>query len=102
MCIRDRYILTVTERGFGKRTPVSAYRETHRGGKGILNFKVSEKTGDVAGVKAVREEDVFIASEAGMLIRISARNIPSQGRNTQGVKLLSLNNTDKIAAVECR
>jgi len=48
----------------------------------------------------VREEDVFIASEAGMLIRISARNIPSQGRNTQGVKLLSLKNTDKIAAVE--
>ena len=99
---REQYILTVTERGFGKRTPVSAYRETHRGGKGILNFRVSEKTGDVVGVKAVREEDVFIASEAGMLIRISARNIPSQGRNTQGVKLLSLNNTDKIAAVECR
>ncbi len=97
---REQYILTVTERGFGKRTPVSAYRETHRGGKGILNFRVSEKTGDVVGVKAVREEDVFIASEAGMLIRISARNIPSQGRNTQGVKLLSLNNADKIAAVE--
>ena len=79
-------MLTITERGYGKRTPVEDYRETNRGGLGVKNYQVTEKTGKVVGVKVVDgSEDLLLVTEAGILIRTPVENIRTAGRATQGV-----------------
>ncbi|MBE6964230.1 MAG: DNA gyrase subunit A [Ruminococcaceae bacterium] len=79
-------VLSITERGYGKRTPVEEYRVTGRGGIGVKNYMVTEKTGNVIGVKVVDgSEDLLLVTEAGILIRTPVENIRSAGRATQGV-----------------
>ena len=79
-------VLAITERGFGKRTPVEEYRITNRGGLGIKNYAVTEKTGGVVGVKVVDgSEDLLLVTQAGILIRTPVENIRIAGRATQGV-----------------
>ena len=79
-------VLSITERGYGKRTPVEEYRITGRGGLGIRNYMVTEKTGPVIGIKVVSgEEDLLLVTQAGILIRTPVENIRSAGRSTQGV-----------------
>jgi DNA gyrase subunit A len=93
-------ILTVSERGFGKRTPVEEYRVQGRGGLGIINLKVSAKTGEVVGVKQVTPGDgLMLITHAGMIIRIGVSGIRVVGRSTQGVKLMNLDEEDRIVAV---
>ena len=82
----DKTVLSITERGFGKRTPVEEYRITNRGGLGIRNYMVTEKTGPIVGIKVVDgTEDLLLVTAAGILIRTPVENIRVAGRATQGV-----------------
>ena len=82
----DRTVLSITERGFGKRTPVEEYRITNRGGLGIRNYMVTEKTGHIVGIKVVDgTEDLLLVTAAGILIRTPVESIRVAGRATQGV-----------------
>ena len=84
-------LLTVTEKGFGKRSPLSEYKIQSRGGKGITNYKLSEKTGLVVGIRTVtEEEDLLLISSDGILIRMAASDVSLIGRSTQGVRLMRL------------
>lgn len=93
-------VLTVTDKGQGKRTDISEYRVQTRGGKGIINLKVTDKTGLVVGSKMVdASQEIMLISAAGIIIRMNADEISSYGRNAQGVKLMDLDPGDKVAAV---
>jgi DNA gyrase subunit A len=92
-------MLTVSEKGYGKRTPLAEYRITSRGGKGVVNMKTTDRNGSVVGTLQVTEEsDVMIITEHGKVIRVHANEIREAGRSTQGVRLLRLDNDDSIAA----
>ncbi|MFA5857760.1 MAG: DNA gyrase subunit A [Elusimicrobiota bacterium] len=96
----DDVILTVTDKGYGKRTEVSEYRLTNRGAKGVTNLKSTDKNGCVVGIRKVNtEQDLMIMTTQGMAIRVPIRNISIIGRATQGVRLIRLDEGDKIAAV---
>ena len=93
-------VLTVTEKGFGKRTPVAEYRKTHRGGSGIINIKVTEKNGPVVALKGVfREGDVMLVTRNGIIIRSDVDKISVVSRNTQGVRLIALDEGDALIDV---
>ncbi len=93
------YIFTVTERGFGKRTPVSRYPLVHRGGMGVINIKVTDKNGKVAGIAHVVDDDqLLLITEQGMIIRTNVRNLRSMGRSTQGVKVINVEESDHVVA----
>src|SRR5262249_42045274 len=92
-------MLTVSEKGYGKRTPLAEYRITSRGGKGVINLKTTDRNGSVGTTLQVDEEsDVMIITAAGKIIRVHANEIREAGRSTQGVRLLRLEDDDKIAA----
>ncbi len=92
-------ILSIAENGFGKRTPLKDYRLTHRGGKGVINMKVTKKTGSVIAILSVKEDsEVIIVSQNGKIIRIESSTVRQVGRSSQGVKLVSLEEGDKVAA----
>lgn len=96
----SRTVLVVSEKGFGKRTAVSEYRFTNRGGKGVKTINVTEKTGALVGILDVTEkEDLMISSKNGITIRMSVAQISEQGRATQGVKLIRVDEGDEIAAI---
>jgi DNA gyrase subunit A len=93
-------VLTVTRRGFGKRTPIEEYRLQARGGRGIINIKTSERNGPVVGVDFLRrEEQVMLITEKGMIIRLNTADIRIIGRNTQGVRLIQLEEGDRLVSV---
>ncbi len=97
---RASWLLTVTERGYGKRSAMDDYRVTNRGGKGIINIKTSERNGEVVSVKEVVESDeLMIITQKGIIIRTSVKQIRSIGRATQGVKLISLDKGDRVIDV---
>ena len=97
---RDASLLVVTENGFGKRTPISDYRVTNRGGKGVINVKTNERNGKVVALKEVLEDDeLMLITEKGMIIRQPVKSIKEIGRNTQGVRLISLDEGDRVVAV---
>lgn len=97
---KDKTLLSVSEKGFGKRTNVAEYRLQARGGKGIKNFKVTEKTGLVTSIKLVSDEDeLMIITTKGTLIRTKIKGIKIVGRNTQGVRLIKLKENEKVSAV---
>jgi DNA gyrase subunit A len=84
-------LLTVTERGFGKRTEESEYRTQGRGGKGIIDIKTTARNGQVVGLVQVKDEDeIMLMTNAGTLIRMAVKEISVIGRNTQGVRLIAL------------
>jgi len=92
-------MLTVAEKGFGKRTPLSEYRITSRGGKGVVNMKTTDRNGSVVATLQVTEEsDVMIITHNGKVIRVHANEIREAGRSTQGVRLLRLDEDDSVAA----
>jgi len=93
-------MLTVCEHGHGKRTPLDEYRVQGRGGKGLINIKVTERNGRVVGIKQVTEADeLMIMTTAGNLIRLPVRELAVISRNTQGVRLISLGDDDAVASV---
>ena len=92
-------VLTITEKGFGKRTPVSVYRLQSRGGIGVTNIKTTDKNGKVAGISYVFEDDqVLLITEQGMIIRTNVADIRSIGRNTQGVRVINIDENDLVVA----
>jgi DNA gyrase subunit A len=92
-------MLTVAEKGFGKRTPLAEYRITSRGGKGVVNMKTTDRNGYVVATLQVNEEsDVMIITHNGKVIRVHASEIREAGRSTQGVRLLRLDDDDSVAA----
>jgi DNA gyrase subunit A len=92
-------MLTVAEKGYGKRTPLAEYRVTSRGGKGVINLKSTDRNGPVVAALQVREDsDVMIITGHGKVIRVHAGEIREAGRSTQGVRLLRLDEGDRIAA----
>lgn len=96
----SRTVLVVSEKGYGKRTPVDEYRYTNRGGKGVKTINVTEKTGSLVGLLAVaQKEDIMISCKSGVTIRMPVSGISEQGRATQGVKLIRLDEGDEIAAI---
>lgn len=96
----SKTVLVVSEKGFGKRTPVDEYRFTNRGGKGVKTINVTEKTGSLVGMLDVAEtQDLMITCKSGVTIRMKVANVSEQGRATQGVKLIRLDEGDEIAAI---
>ena len=96
---REGLILSIAENGYGKRTPLENYRLTARGGKGVINMKTTRKTGDVLAILSVMDDsDLMIVSQNGKIIRIESSTIRQVGRSTQGVRLVSLEEGDKVAA----
>jgi DNA gyrase subunit A len=92
-------MLTVAEKGFGKRTPLAEYRITSRGGKGVVNMKTTDRNGFVVATLQVTEKsDVMIITHNGKVIRVHANEIREAGRSTQGVRLLRLDDDDSVAA----
>ncbi|MBQ7475865.1 MAG: DNA gyrase subunit A [Selenomonadaceae bacterium] len=97
---KDAELLTVSAEGYGKRTPTSEYRPQSRGGIGIINMKVTEKTGDVIGIKVVRpDRDLLLITTEGIVIRTDVSKISVISRNTQGVMLMKTKPDDKVAAL---
>ena len=93
-------VLTATEFGMGKRTAVSEYRKQTRGGKGIINIKITERTGLVVGMKVINPaQEIMMITAGGIIIRIDVDSISQYGRNAQGVKLMTLNENDKVVSL---
>ena len=93
-------VLTVCANGYGKRTPIDEYRLQSRGGKGIINIKTTGRNGPVVGVKVLSAETgVMLITEKGMIIRLNTADISSIGRNTQGVRLIQLEEGDHLVSV---
>ena len=93
-------VLTATELGMGKRTAVSEYRKQTRGGKGVINMKITEKTGTVVGMRVINpEQEIMMITAGGIIIRIDVDQISQYSRNTQGVKLMTLNDEDKVVSL---
>ena len=98
--VRNAEVLTVTECGYGKRTSTEEYRAQTRGGKGLINMKVTEKTGQVVGIKVVRpEHELMLITTDGIVIRTNVSDISVISRNTQGVKLMTTAENDKVASM---
>jgi len=97
---RDATLLTVTENGFGKRTSISDYRVTNRGGKGIINIKTTQRNGKVVDIKeVVTDDELMLITQKGIIIRQPVKQITVIGRATQGVKLINLDKGDKVTDV---
>ncbi|MDD5439035.1 MAG: DNA gyrase C-terminal beta-propeller domain-containing protein, partial [Candidatus Omnitrophica bacterium] len=97
---KDGTLLTVTEKGFGKRTSFEEYRLQSRGGKGIINIKITDKNGTVVGLKSIKEsDDIMIITQQGMVVRSAVKEIRVIGRSTQGVRVIKLNDKDRVASV---
>ena len=95
---KDKYLLVISENGYGKLTEIEKYRPQNRGGKGLLTYKNTKKTGDVAAATVVeKEDDVMIIANSGIIIRILTEDISIQGRNTSGVKLMNLTDAKVVA-----
>jgi DNA gyrase, A subunit len=101
--VQNDSILVVSEKGYGKRSPIGDYRLTNRGAKGVLTLKITDKTGYLVAIRSVTDEhDLMIINKSGVTIRMHARDISTQGRATQGVRLINLEKRgDEIASV-CR
>jgi len=96
----DRTILVVSEKGYGKRTSIDEYRLINRGGKGMKNMQITDKTGKVASVKSVAEEDdLMITTKNGIVIRMNVADIRVMGRATQGVRVIKLDDSDSLADI---
>lgn len=96
----SKTVLVVSEKGFGKRTLIEEYRITNRGGKGVKTINVTDKTGSLVGILEVHDkEDLMITCRSGVTIRMPANGISEQGRATQGVKLIRVDEGDEIAAI---
>jgi DNA gyrase subunit A len=93
-------IFTITKRGYGKRTSIENYRKTSRAGKGVINLKVTEKTGKVVNTVSVKDNDsIIVTTQKGMVIRTSLDNIRVMGRAAQGVRIVNLHEGDKVSDV---
>jgi len=97
----DKYILTVTENGFGKKSELSLYRKQTRGGKGLINIRINERLGKVIGLVILNDDDeIILGSEKGIFNKIKSSKIRAQGRATQGVKIINLRMGDRLVSLD--
>ena len=97
---QGKYLLIVSEKGMGKRTSMDEFTRQNRGGKGVKCYKITEKTGNVVGMKAVDDDsEIMIINTEGIVIRMKCEDISIYGRITSGVKLINLPEHDKVASV---
>jgi len=100
VCVEDAYLLVVTENGFGKRTELAEYKTQTRGGKGILTYKVTDRTGKIAGMRIVTDEDdIMLISSDGTIIRLNVQEVSILGRATQGVTLMRMADEVNVVSV---
>ena len=100
LTVQGSDLLNVSEKGMGKRTPISEFTAQHRGGKGVNCSKILDKTGTAVGVKAINEDDeIMIINTEGIIIRMKCEGISLLGRITSGVKLINLPEGDKVASI---
>ena len=98
---KDNTLLAITENGFGKRTELDEYRVQTRGGKGVITYKITSKTGDIVGLRIANEnQDVMMITDKGTLIRIGVKEVSILGRATQGVTLMRTNDGGKVVSIE--
>jgi DNA gyrase subunit A len=95
----DKFIFTASEKGYGKKTETELYRKTRRGGKGILNLKVTPKIGNALSILGLSEEDILVVTVSGKVIRFKTAQIRPSGRATQGVRLINLDDKDRVSSV---
>ena len=95
----DKFIFTASEKGSGKKTEIDLYRKTRRGGKGILNLKVTPKIGSALGILGIGEDDLLVVTVSGKVIRIKTAQVRASGRATQGVRLINLEEKDQVVMV---
>jgi DNA gyrase subunit A len=103
VCItrEDANLLVVSENGYGKRSSMDDYRITNRGGKGVKTINITDKTGKLVAIKEVGDDDeLMIINRSGITIRIEVKELRVMGRATQGVRLIKLNDDDRISSVE--
>ena len=94
-------LLAITENGFGKRTETDEYRVQARGGRGVITYKITPKTGKLVGVKVVSgDEDVMLITDKGTIIRMKVEEISILGRSTQGVTLMRTTDGGKVVSIE--
>ena len=94
-------LLAITENGFGKRTELDEYRVQIRGGKGVITYKITPKTGKLVGARiATEEDDVMLITDTGTIIRLNVKDISVLGRSTQGVTLMRTNDGGKVVSIE--
>ena len=94
-------LLAITENGFGKRTELSEYRVQNRGGRGVITYKITPKTGNIVGIRVTNSnEDVMIITDKGTIIRLKVEEVSVLGRATQGVTLMRTNDGDKVVSIE--
>jgi len=90
----------VSERGYGKRTPLEEYRLQGRAGKGIIDIKTDGRNGPVVGMLQIREtDDILVVTTKGKMIRMHATDVRSQGRNTMGVRIIDLESDDRVGSI---
>jgi len=98
-CEDDAVLLTITENGYGKKTDLSEFKIQNRGGKGLFGYKITEKTGSVAGISIVKEDsDIMIITSDGIIIRTATEEISKFGRTTQGVRVMRLAEGVKVVS----
>lgn len=101
LSLSNSRLVTITEKGYGKRTKLDAYRETHRGGKGVISIRGAERNGNVVCIKQVKNDDeLMIATSDNMVTKTAVKKISVQGRNTQGVRLMKVKAGERIVAVD--
>ena len=95
------FIMVVTEKGYGKMSPIEEYRKSNRGGKGVKTLNTTEKNGNIVSLRAVHgDEDLLIITDAGIIIRLPMEQVKTAGRNTQGVRLIKVADGSKVSTVE--
>lgn len=96
-----KFIMVVTEKGYGKMSPIDDYRKSNRGGKGVKTLNTTEKNGNIVSLRAVNgDEDLLIITDAGIIIRLPMEQVKMSGRNTQGVRLIKVSEGSKVSTVE--
>ena len=94
-------LLAITENGFGKRTELDEYRVQNRGGRGVITYKITPKTGNIVGIRmASEDEDVMLITNSGTIIRLKVKEVSILGRATQGVTLMRTNENEKVVSIE--
>ena len=95
----DKYIFTASQKGYGKKTETAFYKRQRRGGKGLINLKITPKIGNALEVLGIAEEDLLIVTESGKVIRINTKQVRASGRVTQGVRIIQLEEKDRVCSV---
>ena len=94
-------LLAITENGFGKRTELDEYRVQNRGGKGVITYKITPKTGNIVGIRVTNEDDdAMLITNSGTIIRIKVKDVSILGRATQGVTLMRTSENEKVVSIE--